>query len=118
MSEKRRNITTKMRAEIFERHKGICHYCNMKVMPPGDSWDVSHVIPLGIGGADDETNWAVIHTNPCHRLLTATVDIPRIAKTKRQAQKNIGAKAPSKSPLPGGKKSPWKRKIGGGVVPR
>lgn len=112
---KRVRITAKMRADIFMRHGGICHLCSMKVIP-GEDWDVSHDIPLEAGGKDDETNWLVAHRK-CHRVHTSTVDAPLIAKVKRIHQRHIGAKK-SRSPLPGGRHSKWKKKMDGSVVRR
>jgi len=113
---KRVRITSKMRVDIFLRHNGICHLCNMKVVP-GQEWDVSHDIPLEAGGKDDDSNWLVAHRK-CHRTHTAKVDAPMIAKVKRIHQKHIGAKRMSRSPLPGGRNSKWKRKMDGTVVSR
>jgi hypothetical protein len=45
------------------------------------------------------------------------VDIPQIAKVKRIRQRHIGAKQ-SRSPLPGGRRSQWKKKMDGSVVRR
>ena len=112
---KRVRITAKMRADIFGRHNGVCHICELKVLA-GQDWDVSHEIPLEMGGKDDDTNWYVAHRK-CHREHTAKTDMPRIAKTKRMHQKHIGAKK-TRFPLPFGKNSQWKKKMDGTVVRR
>jgi 5-methylcytosine-specific restriction endonuclease McrA len=112
---KRVRITAKIRADIFMNHGGICHLCSMKVVP-GEDWDVSHDIPLEAGGKDDATNWLVAHRK-CHRVHTSTVDAPLIAKVKRIHQKHVGAKK-SRTPMPLGRNSAFKRKMDGTVVRR
>ena len=112
---KRVRITAKMRADIFLSRGGMCHLCNMKVVP-GEDWDVSHDIPLEAGGKDDASNWFVAHRK-CHRVHTSTVDAPMIAKVKRIHQKHVGAKK-SRSPMPLGRGSKFKRKMDGTIVRR
>lgn len=85
----RRRLTNKGRAELFAAKGGVCHLCGGKIAA-GEAWDQSHPIPLALGGADDESNWAVAHRK-CHRLHTAKKDQPTIAKVERQRLKNIGA---------------------------
>ena len=112
---KRVRITAKMRADIFLLRGGMCHLCSMKVVP-GEEWDVSHDIPLEAGGKDDASNWFVAHRK-CHRVHTSTVDAPMIAKVKRIHQKHVGAKK-SRSPMPLGRGSKFKRKMDGTIVRR
>ncbi len=112
---KRVRITAKMRVDIFLRHDGVCHLCKLKVIP-GEEWDVSHEIPLEAGGRDDDSNWLVAHRR-CHRTHTATVDAPLIAKVKRIRARHLGAKK-SRTPMPRGRSSKWKRKMDGTIVRR
>lgn len=47
----------------YERQKGRCHWCNVKV---GNTYDVDHLIPLSRGGTDWPEN-LVISCPPCNR---------------------------------------------------
>src|SRR5690606_24121093 len=88
----RRHLSTRERARLFALHGGICHFCLGKIHGEREAWDISHVIPLAAGGADTDENTKPAHRK-CHRAHTAAVDMPRIAKTKRQAAMASGAKA-------------------------
>lgn len=59
----------------------------------------------------------VVLCKGCHAVKTGKTDIPRIAKVKRVHRNHIGAKV-SRSPLPGGKKSPWRKTFNHGWVRR
>lgn len=113
---KRRTWSERQRLALFLKHEGRCHLCGGKITP-GEKWEVSHEIPLELGGADDDENCKPAHFK-CHRVHTAEVDIPAIAKAKRRQARHLGAKPPSRRPLPGSKGSKWKKKLDGTVVPR
>lgn len=86
----RRTLSTSARVRIFDAAGGVCCLCGVKIAV-GQAWDVAHVIALAAGGSDTPANMRPAH-RMCHRVETATVDIPRIAKTKRQRAAHIGAK--------------------------
>ena len=113
---KRRSLTGKERLRLFSFHEGICHLCKGKIDGAREAWEVEHEIPLAMGGADDDKNRKPAHIK-CHKDKTV-VDMGNIAKAKRREAKHIGAKSPSRQPLPGGKDSKWKRKLNGEWVKR
>lgn len=81
----RPRLTRKERADLFEDHFGICHMCKQPISCD-ERWEVSHPIPLGLGGADDPANRGPAHYR-CHRRRTFVIDVPAIAKAKRAAQR-------------------------------
>ncbi|WP_161992632.1 HNH endonuclease [Aureimonas leprariae] len=77
--------------------------------------EFDHVVPDQLGGEPTLENCAAI-CRACHRFKTDKVDAPRIAEAKRRWDADNGVKKPSR--MAGARNSPFKRKIGGGVVPR
>lgn len=112
----RKRLSTRARRSLFENCGGVCHICSTGIRA-GEAWDVSHVIPLELGGADDASNWDIAHRK-CHRVLTAEVDVPAIAKAKRREAAHRGFRAPSARPLPGGRSTPFKKHMDGSVSRR
>ena len=53
----------------------------------------------------------------CHRFKTSNHDTPKAAKTVRQRDKHSGVHA-SRNPMPGSRKSKWKRTLDGRTVER
>lgn len=111
----RRHISTTERVKIFSRHGGRCHICDQDIRV-GQKWDIEHIVPLAQGGEDGGLNLAPAH-QICHRSKTAK-DARDTAKCKRVEAAHLGARAPSRNPLPFGRKSPLKRKMDGSVVRR
>lgn len=112
----RRPISGTERLRIFKRENGVCHLCGGKVNV-GEAWDVSHEIPLALGGDDEGNNRRVAHTK-CHKAHTAANDIPAIAKAKRRERAHLGIRARKGRPMPGSRDSPFKKKMDGSVVRR
>ena len=110
----RRSWTKRRRLALFEAHKGVCHICRCKIDGTKDLWDVEHIIPIAMGGDDDEGNCAPAHA-ACHKSKTSA-DRKQIAKADRVRAKHFGAR--EKSQFPGGRGSKFKKKISGEVVLR
>lgn len=113
-------MTPKQREALYDqcrdgRPQPLCNLCGLPVYP-GDAWDESHwPIPKSLGG----TQTGIAHRR-CNRKDGAKAVTPVVAKVKRIRQRHIGAKVQGSGyrPMPCGKRSPWKKKIGGEVVRR
>ena len=113
---RRPTFSTAFRLNLFLKRKGMCTACSQKI-DAGKSWDIDHILPLALGGTNEPDNLQIL-CRPCHRSKTSHSDIPRIAKTKRLKARHLGARASSTRPIPGSRRSPWKRKMDGSVVRR
>lgn len=93
----RKRRSKKERARLFNLHDGKCHICGGDIMA-GQAWDISHEIPLALGGEDDDENSKLAHTK-CHRGKDSQTskDQARIAKAVRQEAAHKGFKQPAKS---------------------
>lgn len=109
----RREFTAKVKVAAFQRANGHCEKCGGFILA-GAQYD--HRIPDALGGEPTIENCEVL-CSPCHRRKTSKVDVPAIAKAKRNEAKAANAKK-SKSPLPGSRATKWKRKMDGSVVRR
>lgn len=77
-------------------------------------WD-EHLVPLADGGSNDLSNRDIAHRK-CAQLKTQREAVSR-GKLRRAAEKHLGAKT-SNNPMPGSRRSQWKRKMDGSVVRR
>lgn len=112
----RRHLSPTARLSVFTAAGGICSICKLKIDGTRERWEVSHEIPIALGGSDTPANMKPIHF-ACHKRQTAEIDIPQIAKAKRQEALHVGAKRP-KGTWGCGRNTPFKMTFGNGVVRR
>ncbi len=104
----RRGMSGRRRLKIWERHRGVCIICRLKIMRP--PWTVEHIIPLGLGGTDTDDNCGPAHED-CRRKKDKA-DMRSIAKAKRMKARHIGIKKRS------GFQTKYRKKMNGEVVLR
>jgi len=75
-----------------------------------------HIVPTALTEDVSLENCQVL-CRPCHAAKTV-VDVGVIARVRRMRDRHVGIEKPHRRLLPGGKTSPYKRLIGGGVIPR
>ena len=115
---KRKAMSGARRLRIWERAKGICWICERRI-ESGDAWIVEHARPLVLGGPDVDANCAPAHV-ACADAKThgPAGDLAQGARAKRIKAKHVGAKPPSRTPLPFGRGTRWKKKLSGEIVVR
>lgn len=89
---KRKRYSATQSVLFFIAHGGKCHICGGKIDAVREKWQREHIIPLALGGADDESNMAPAHVK-CHREKTDS-DVAAIAKAKRREARHFGAERP------------------------
>ena len=108
----RRSWTIRRKLAVFEVHSGKCHICGLRIDGTKEAWELEHLVPIAMGGEDDETNVAPAHVK-CHKGKTKT-DVAQIAKANRVRAKHNGAK--KKATIPGSKGTGFRRKMNGQIV--
>jgi hypothetical protein len=99
----RKGMTLGVEVAVLRRY-WICPKCHIRNVGP---IHYDHIVPLAIGGKDEPFNLQPLCV-PCHKEKTE-LDKKIIAKAKRLAGETCAA--PSRTPLPFGKNSKWKRKL-------
>ena len=112
--EPRKPLTAKQKLQMFVKSKGVCCICGGQINGVKETWD-EHVNPLWLAGDNSAPNRAPAHAK-CARAKTAAEATER-ASIRRKAEKHFGAHR-SANPMPCGRKSKWKKKMDGSVVPR
>jgi 5-methylcytosine-specific restriction protein A len=87
--ERRKPLTRKQRVDAHDRHGGTCCVCLLPIAP-GEPFIDEHVIPLELGGSNDDSNRGIAHI-PCAKIKTRR-DQNMIAKAIRMRAKFLGIK--------------------------
>lgn len=120
MGQKRNS--TKDRRLCFEAHAKIdhlnrtymlCHLCKVAIYPDREEWEADHVGKLHVYGGSE--CWPA-HVE-CHKAKTKT-DNREVKKHTRIREKRMGIRKSKSRPMPGSKKSKWKRTFGGRTILR
>lgn len=108
----RKPLSPRDRLAMWERHKGICVTCKMKIDGVREKWIDEHVIPLGLGGSNDLSNRGPAHL-ACAKVKTQN-DVKAIAKSKRVKQRHLGIK--KQSSFQTAKTGKYKQRMDGTLV--
>lgn len=116
--EPRKPLTDQQKAKLFLEKGGRCHRCKRK-LGPADIWTDEHVIALENGGTNDWSN-RDITCSWCFKTKNAE-DHGKAAKSRAVAVAHIvptSQRQKTGKPMPGTKRSGWKKKIDGTVERR
>lgn len=105
----------RVRARIFAAQEGKCAHCGKAMARCGEPFDLDHITPLILGGANAEGNLQAL-CGPCH-TLKSKADVAQKSTEARKRAKHLGIER-KKAKLPGSRGSNLKRRIDGTVVRR
>ncbi len=110
----RKLLTPQQRARLFVERGGQCHRCKRKLRP-GDKWSDEHLEPLWDGGTNDWDN-RHISCEWCKPIKDGEETKVR-AKRRRTRTKHVlpSEDQGSKRPMPGSRRSKYKRRMDGTV---
>lgn len=108
----RRNFSKAIKLRAWERCGGKCERCHQKIVGVAE---YDHTIPDRLDGEPTLKNCTVLCAR-CHRTKTSTLDRPAIDKDRRIEKKRAGLK--QGQPMPGSRRSGWKRRMDGTTVRR
>ena len=101
-------------ATVFLRANGKCEGCGARLKVGESEYD--HVLPCALGGTNEPENCKLL-CKVCHGAKSGD-DVRRIRKSDRQRDKHNGAWKATSRPIPGSKRSGWKKLMNGKVVRR
>jgi 5-methylcytosine-specific restriction endonuclease McrA len=79
-------------------------------------WIGEHIVPLWLGGADDESNLGPAHEDCARKKTRAEAGVRK--KVYRMRAKYLGVKRRQRRPMPGTIASGWRKRFDGTVERR
>ncbi|MCA1452882.1 HNH endonuclease [Bradyrhizobium sp. BRP22] len=104
-----------VRLRVFERFKGVCCECGIKIR--GRRWICDHRIALINGGENRERNLGPIH-EVCDRTVKTPRDVAEKSINNRVRMKHLGITKRNGRPMPGTRASGLKKRMDGTVERR
>lgn len=104
----------RVRKRVFDAYGGVCQE-SMRPIGPGDGWQADHIIPVGLGGENRESNLQPVLVD-AHKVKTRR-DKAQIAKANRVRKAHLGI-ATHKRPIPGSRNTKFKKRIDGTTILR
>ncbi len=92
----RREFPTAVKGQRYTLAGGRCEICGADLA--GKRAEYDHAIADGAGGKPTLDN-CVLTCRPCHQAKTSGVDVPLVAKIKRQSAFAAGARPAPKRPI-------------------
>jgi 5-methylcytosine-specific restriction protein A len=108
-------VPPRVRLRVFQRDGGTCQCGCTRRITPGTPWMTDHAVALVNGGQNRESNLRTLLVD-CHARKTAG-DVAEKSVVAKVAKKHVGLHH-AKRPMPGSRRSPWRKKINGEVVRR
>ncbi len=110
-----RHFSKDTKRQAYARSGGNCDACSAQLSPGNTQYD--HRLPWETSRDSSLANCQTL-CRTCHDFKTAIVDIPRIAKSARIADRHVGIRPIPSRPFPAGRNSGFKKTMRGQVVAR
>lgn len=112
----RLEFSRKTKEAAFDRCGGRCDHCGV-ALTAATGIEYDHIIRCELRPDNGVDNCSPLCRN-CHADKTHRFDIPQAAKGRRIRSKRIGADQKRGRPLPGTKRSGWRKRMDGTVERR
>ncbi len=114
----RNEFSARVKVEAFALAHGRCQKCGARLSTGNTNYD--HIIPCGLdnSGGDSSFGNCQCVCKSCHADKTGHIDMPAIAKAKRNERHHASVKRPRTHRWGYSKTDPFKKTIHGEIVRR